>query len=128
MSEPSPGPWYARGRDIHIANASRIGKATTSDAGIASANAALMASAPQLLLQVDAAWHFLDALWHFSTCPYDHCERCIADEAIIKSIGREVNRRREDTRLIARVKEHKKHFQEALKTIQNTIVDRDDDP
>lgn len=28
----------------------------------------------------------LDAVWHFSTCPYDHCERCVADESKIKAI------------------------------------------
>lgn len=30
----------------------------------------------------------INALWHFSTCPFDHCERCIADEGLIKSIGK----------------------------------------
>ena len=26
------------------------------------------------------------ALWHYATCPFDHCERCIADERLIKQI------------------------------------------
>ena len=28
----------------------------------------------------------LSALWHHSACPFDHCERCIADAPIIKGI------------------------------------------
>ena len=28
----------------------------------------------------------VQALWHFGACPFDTCERCIADEAIIKRI------------------------------------------
>ena len=28
----------------------------------------------------------LEAVWHFSCCPYDHCEDCIADEKLIKSL------------------------------------------
>jgi len=28
----------------------------------------------------------LIALWHFSACPFDHCQRCIEDEPIIKRI------------------------------------------
>lgn len=28
----------------------------------------------------------LIALWHFSACPFDHCQRCIDDESIIKRI------------------------------------------
>jgi hypothetical protein len=28
----------------------------------------------------------LEALWHFASCPYDHCDRCIHDAPIIKSL------------------------------------------
>ena len=30
----------------------------------------------------------LSALWHFATCPFDHCQRCIEDEVLIKGIGK----------------------------------------
>jgi hypothetical protein len=32
------------------------------------------------------------ALWHFATCPFDHCQRCVDDEKIIKGIRDEMDR------------------------------------
>lgn len=35
---------------------------------------------------VDSLERELMALWHFSACPFDHCQRCIDDEEVIKGI------------------------------------------
>ena len=36
--------------------------------------------------RIDALVDDLCAVWHAMACPFDHCERCIADEDRIKSI------------------------------------------
>lgn len=47
MTDHTPSPWWANGREI-ISGSMRLGKATTSDYLIAVANAKLMAAAPEL--------------------------------------------------------------------------------
>ena len=36
--------------------------------------------------EIDKLREQLSALWHAHLCPYDHCERCVKDESIIKAI------------------------------------------
>lgn len=45
----------------------------------------------ELLRHIDAQESEIAALWHFATCPYDTCERCIADEGTIKGIRDRMN-------------------------------------
>lgn len=35
---------------------------------------------------IDQAATEIESLWHYATCPYDHCERCIREEDIIKGV------------------------------------------
>jgi hypothetical protein len=55
-------------------------------AEFAADNSRLRAMVADLAIQHDQAKADMKRLWHFACCPFDHCERCIADAGWIKSL------------------------------------------